>query len=61
MSLPIEFIAVYTCEVCGEEYDMYNCRVPYVMLWCDECSNITRYLSDKVIHMSWEWDYIEED
>lgn len=57
----MRFIAVYSCEVCGDEYEMWNCLVPYTMLWCDECNNITRFSSNKVIHKSLEWDYIEED
>jgi predicted nucleic acid-binding Zn ribbon protein len=58
--LPKKFLAVYECENCSEEYDMENCFVPYFWMQCDGCGAKTRFVSQKLIHLEFEWDRIEE-
>lgn len=53
--IPKQFLAIYRC-VCGEEYEMENCYVPYVWLPCDWCGDRTKFSSEKMIHTSFEWD-----
>jgi hypothetical protein len=60
MSLPREFIVVYEAE-CGEQYEMYNCYLPLIPLFCEECQETHYFRSSKIIHKSWEWDYVEDD
>lgn len=57
---PKLFLAVYECKVCGEEYEMQNCYVPSITLWCDFCENWTKFAAQRLIHQSFEWDRIEE-
>lgn len=59
--IPKLFLAVYECEECGEEFEMQNCYVPYVMLPCEECGDRMKFVSQKMIHKSWEWDRVEYD
>lgn len=61
MSTPKQFIAVYECEYCRSEIEMWNCLVPYTTFFCEDCGVVRMFISTKMIHRSWEWDYIEED
>lgn len=60
MSLPRQFETIYECEHCGHEYDMTNCFLTYFWMPCDECGEYARFMSQKVVHRSFEWDRIEE-
>lgn len=59
---PKRFIAIYECVECGDEqYEMENCYVPYIRLYCDTCHEVTHFTSIKMVHRSFDWDYVEED
>lgn len=60
MNTPREFLAVYECETCGEEIEMSNCLVPHFTVGCEICGNPQRFLSQRIVHLSLEWDRIEE-
>jgi hypothetical protein len=59
--IPKQFLAVYECDECGDEYEMENCKVPYVVLPCDNCGQWQKFYSQRMIHKSWEWDETVED
>lgn len=61
MAIPEKFIAVYECESCHSEIEMWNCLVPYTTFYCEECGMVRAFFSTKMIHKSWDWDEIIED
>lgn len=50
------FLAIYTCVVCGEEYELQNCFLPHIYAPCDECGDRMKFKAQKMIHLDWEWD-----
>lgn len=58
--LPERFLAIYEAE-CGDQIEMWNCKVPRVFFPCDDCNEAHYYYSTKIVHYSWSWDKIVED
>jgi hypothetical protein len=61
VKLPRKFVAVYSCELCEEELEIWNCYVPYFTTYCDGCESISKFKVNHVVHKSWEWDYIVDE
>jgi hypothetical protein len=57
---PTKFVAHYEGE-CGEAYELWNVRVPRILLPCDECDERHYFEFKYLEHRIMEWDRIEWD
>lgn len=54
------FLVTYACELCGEEVELSNCKVPFITIPCDFCGSISRFVSSEITYFNMDWDFIED-